>query len=88
MGIIIWIEKPLGILINNKIAAESYDKFFEMMWKSAKTQKNAKTQFVPKIFCINFKKIRFQNKFSSIKIKLEKLLFIKSRFINNINKFI
>src|SRR3989338_8953090 len=37
MGIIIWIEKPLGILINNKIAAESYDKFFEMMWKSAKT---------------------------------------------------
>jgi len=36
IGIIIWTEKPLGILIHNKAAADSYDKFFQIMWKSAK----------------------------------------------------
>lgn len=36
IGIIIWTEKPIGILIHNRAAAESYDKFFEIMWKSAK----------------------------------------------------
>ena len=36
IGIIIWTEKPLGTLIHQKEAAESYDKFFEMMWNSAK----------------------------------------------------
>ena len=36
IGIIIWTEKPLGPLIHQKEAAESYDKFFEMMWNSAK----------------------------------------------------
>ena len=36
IGIIIWTKKPIGILIHNKAAAESYDKFFEIMWKSAK----------------------------------------------------
>ena len=34
IGIIIWTEKPIGILIHNKIAAQSYEKFFEMLWKS------------------------------------------------------
>jgi len=36
IGIIIWTEKPIGIMIHNSIAAESYDKFFEMMWKGGK----------------------------------------------------
>lgn len=35
IGIIIWTEKPIGILINNSAAARSYDSFFEMMWKTA-----------------------------------------------------
>lgn len=34
VGIIVWTEKPLGILIHQKEAAESYDKFFTIMWKS------------------------------------------------------
>ncbi|NOX71811.1 MAG: hypothetical protein GXO64_03890 [Candidatus Micrarchaeota archaeon] len=33
IGLIIWTEKPIGILIHNRIAAESYDKFFSIMWK-------------------------------------------------------
>jgi len=36
IGIIIWTEKPIGILIHNKAAADSYDKFFQMLWKQAK----------------------------------------------------
>lgn len=35
IGIIIWADKPLGIVIHQKEAAESYDKFFLMMWKTA-----------------------------------------------------
>lgn len=34
IGIIIWTDKPLGVLINQKEAAESYDKFFNMMWEN------------------------------------------------------
>jgi len=36
IGIIIWTEKPIGVLIHNKSAADSYDKFFKMIWKNAK----------------------------------------------------
>lgn len=36
IGIIIWTKKPIGILMHNKAAADSYDKFFWIMWKSAK----------------------------------------------------
>lgn len=36
IGLIIWSDKPLGILIHQKEAADSYDNFFQMMWKSAK----------------------------------------------------
>ncbi len=36
IGVIIWTEKPIGVLIHNKAAAESYDKFFEIMWKNSK----------------------------------------------------
>ena len=32
IGIILWTEKPIGILIHNKLAAQSYDKFWEIMW--------------------------------------------------------
>lgn len=37
IGIIIWTKKPIGILIHNKIAAQSYEKFFQMMWKASKS---------------------------------------------------
>lgn len=36
IGIILWTKKPIGILIHNKIAAESYDNFFKMMWNATK----------------------------------------------------
>lgn len=36
VGILIWTEKPIGILIHNKILADSYDKFFEVIWKAAR----------------------------------------------------
>ena len=36
IGIIIWTEKPLGIIIYQKEAAKSYDQFFKLMWKTAK----------------------------------------------------
>jgi SAM-dependent methyltransferase len=34
IGIIIWTKIPIGILIPNKVAAESYDKFWKIMWDS------------------------------------------------------
>ncbi|MBI4162572.1 MAG: hypothetical protein HY513_02720 [Candidatus Aenigmarchaeota archaeon] len=36
VGIIIWSEKPFGILIHNKLVADSYEKFFQLLWKQAK----------------------------------------------------
>ncbi len=39
IGIILWTEIPLGILIHNKIAAKSYNDFFEVIWKNAKNKK-------------------------------------------------
>jgi sugar-specific transcriptional regulator TrmB len=36
IGLIIWSDKPIGTLIHQKEAADSYDKFFGLMWKSAK----------------------------------------------------
>jgi len=36
VGIIIWSDKPLGTIIHQKEAADSYDKFFTIMWDSAK----------------------------------------------------
>ncbi len=37
IGIIIWTNKPLGVLLHQKEAAESYDKFFRMLWVAAHT---------------------------------------------------
>ncbi|MCB9358408.1 BlaI/MecI/CopY family transcriptional regulator [Candidatus Woesearchaeota archaeon] len=34
IGIILWTEQPIGILIENKVAAESYDQFWRVMWES------------------------------------------------------
>jgi HTH-type transcriptional regulator, sugar sensing transcriptional regulator len=34
IGIILWISPPIGILIHNKEAAESYDKFWKALWDS------------------------------------------------------
>jgi sugar-specific transcriptional regulator TrmB len=36
VAIIIWTEKPIGVIIHNKAAAESYDRYFEMLWKSSR----------------------------------------------------
>lgn len=36
IGILIWTEKPLGILIHNKAAALSYDQFFNVLWETGK----------------------------------------------------
>lgn len=36
IGIIIWTENPMGVLIQNSIAAKSYDSFFKLMWNQAK----------------------------------------------------
>ena len=36
IGIIIWTEKPLGILIHQREAARSYEQFFQVMWNAAK----------------------------------------------------
>ncbi len=35
IGIIIWTKKPIGVLIQNKAAADSYDTFWKMMWNAA-----------------------------------------------------
>lgn len=35
IGIILWTENPIGVLIHNKIAAQSYDEFWRVMWDSA-----------------------------------------------------
>ncbi len=36
IGIIIWTEKPIATMIHNKAAADSYEKFFNMLWKQAR----------------------------------------------------
>jgi len=36
VAIIIWTEKPIGILIQNNEAANSYEKYFQFLWKKAK----------------------------------------------------
>ncbi|MBI4440210.1 hypothetical protein HY638_04530 [Candidatus Woesearchaeota archaeon] len=36
VGIIIWLDNPYGILIDEELAAKSYRKFFEVLWKSAR----------------------------------------------------
>jgi len=33
VGIIIWLDKPFGVLIEESAAANSYKRFFELMWK-------------------------------------------------------
>ncbi|MEK6872022.1 MAG: helix-turn-helix domain-containing protein [Nanoarchaeota archaeon] len=35
IGLIIWTQQPLGILIHNKEAADSYDKFWQIMWENS-----------------------------------------------------
>jgi len=35
VGIIIWLDKPFGFLIEENLAARSYKKFFDILWKSA-----------------------------------------------------
>lgn len=36
VAIIVWTKEPILFLIKDKLVAESYTKFFEKMWKSAK----------------------------------------------------
>jgi sugar-specific transcriptional regulator TrmB len=39
VGIILWSENPLGILIENKEIAESFNNYFKLLWKIAKDLK-------------------------------------------------
>ncbi|MDO8627690.1 MAG: helix-turn-helix domain-containing protein [Candidatus Diapherotrites archaeon] len=39
VGILIWTEKPIGTLIQNKELAESYDKYFWLLWNKTKSKK-------------------------------------------------
>ncbi|MDD9953329.1 MAG: hypothetical protein OXR66_03265 [Candidatus Woesearchaeota archaeon] len=36
IGILLWTDTPLGVLIHQKEAAISYDNFFQLLWKAAK----------------------------------------------------
>jgi len=36
VGIILWTEKPIGIMIREKTLAKGYDQHFEMAWRGAK----------------------------------------------------
>ncbi len=35
IGIIIWTDKPFGVLLHNKEAADSYTHYFELIWNQA-----------------------------------------------------
>ncbi len=35
VGIIIWTDEPIGIMIHNKEAADSYDKYWKILWDAA-----------------------------------------------------
>jgi HTH-type transcriptional regulator, sugar sensing transcriptional regulator len=37
IGIILWVEKPIGILIHNKQLAISYEEYFQFLWKTGKS---------------------------------------------------
>ncbi len=45
IGIIIWTKVPIGILISNKVAAESYDKFWKIMWDSNRIMVSGQKQW-------------------------------------------
>ncbi len=36
VGIILWVDKPIGILIHNKQLADSYEQYFQLLWKTGK----------------------------------------------------
>lgn len=36
LAIIIWLERPISVVIKNKQAADSYRKYFELLWNIAK----------------------------------------------------
>lgn len=38
VGILLWTEKPTGILIHNKTLADSYKRHFALMWENAENQ--------------------------------------------------
>jgi len=37
IGIIIWSEKPTGLLLENHLVADSYKRYFHMLWKQSKS---------------------------------------------------
>lgn len=41
IGIVLWIDEPIGTLIHSSEAAKSYDAFFTMLWGSAKNSPDA-----------------------------------------------
>jgi sugar-specific transcriptional regulator TrmB len=45
VAISIWTDPPEGIIIQNKTVADSFKEYFEMLWKSAKTEKEIKKKY-------------------------------------------
>ena len=41
VGIILWMEKPYGFLLEDKTAADSYRTFFEVLWKAARSLRDS-----------------------------------------------
>ena len=39
VGIIVWLDKPVGVLMRHKDIAASYDKFFGVLWETAAKKK-------------------------------------------------
>src|SRR3989344_2417651 len=58
IGIIIWTEIPIGILISNKIAAESYDKFWKIMWDSNRVLVSGQRQWAKVLRELELEKIK------------------------------
>lgn len=45
VAIQIWTDPPEGIIIQNKSVADSFKEYFEMLWKSAKTEREIKKKY-------------------------------------------
>jgi sugar-specific transcriptional regulator TrmB len=45
VAICIWTEPPEGIVIQNKTIADSFREYFEILWKTAKTEKEIKKKY-------------------------------------------
>ncbi|MDO8481401.1 MAG: helix-turn-helix domain-containing protein [Nanoarchaeota archaeon] len=44
VGIVLWMEKPYGFLMEDKAVADSYRKFFDVLWNSAPETRSLKEE--------------------------------------------